>query len=261
MTAESLLQSGNIAAAMEELQNAVRNNPADSKLRVFLFQLFAICGEWKRAQTQLNMAGELDSNATHMVQAYTDVINCELHRQAVFEGKSQPLIFGQPEDWVAQLVQAQQAFARGDMEAYASFNAAALEKAEPSSGMIDEVPFEWLSDADQRFGPVFEAIFNGQYYWVPMANVRSLRMEQPTDLRDLVWQPAEMTLTNGGRQMVMMPSRYPRLEGASDGDLLARRTNWEQVGEDLLEGVGQRLLATDRDDYPFLQVRDIVFDE
>ena len=118
MTAETLLQDGDPQAAQEALQDQVRKQPADPKLRVFLFQLMAVNGQWKRAQSQLEIAGQLDSEAEPMVQAYRDVINCELHREAVFQGKSKPLIFGEPAEWVALLVEAQQAFARGEMDLF-----------------------------------------------------------------------------------------------------------------------------------------------
>jgi type VI secretion system protein ImpE len=261
MSAEALLQAGDPQAALQALQDQVRKNPTDAKLRIFLFQLFAVNGLWKRAQTQLELAGEMDAKSVFMVQAYKDVLNCELHREAVFKGKSKPLIFGEPEEWVAQLVEAQQAFARGEMELFSSLNAQAFEHAESRSGRINDETFEWLADADQRFGPVFEFMFNGQYYWVPMIRVRALRTEEPSDLRDLVWLPAEVTWTNGGKLMVMMPARYPGIEGLSGLGLMSRRTDWAEVTDEIYEGTGQRVLTTDKNDYSILQVRSIEFDE
>lgn len=261
MIAETLLQNGDPKAAQEALQEEVKKQPADSKLRVFLFQLMAVNGQWKRAQAQLEIAGQLDSEAEPMVMAYKDVINCELHREAVFEGKSKPLIFGEPEEWVAMLVEAQQAFARGEMDLFAELNGQAFEKAETRSGKINGDSFNWLADADQRFGPVFEFMFNGQYYWVPMSRVSKWHSEKPTDLRDLIWLPAEVTWTNGGKLMVMIPVRYPRIDDVSGSGLLARRTDWLAHTDDIVEGTGQRIFATDENDYSVLQVRSIEFDE
>ncbi len=260
MTAEILLHAGDPHAAQKALQEQVKKQPADAKLRVFLFQLMAVNGEWKRANNQLEIAGQLDSEAAPMVLAYRDVINCELHREAVFQGKSKPLIFGEPEEWVALLVEAQQAFSRGEFELFSKLNEQAFEKAESRSGKINGESFSWLADADQRFGPVFEFMFNGQYYWVPMSRVSKLHSEEPTDLRDLIWLPAEVTWSNGGKLMVMIPARYPRIEGVTGPGLLARRTDWVSHAEDILEGTGQRILATDQNDYSLLQVRSIEFD-
>jgi len=261
MTAETLLHAGDPQAALQALQEQVKKHPTDGKLRIFLFQLLAIIGQWKRAQVQLELTGQLDPEAEPMVQAYRDVINCELHREAVFQGKSKPLIFGEPEAWVASLVEAQQAFANGQLDLFSKLNAQAFENAESRSGKINDDSFTWLADADQRFGPVFEFFFNGQYYWVPMSRVRKLHTDKPTDLRDLTWLPAEVMWINGGKLMVMIPVRYPRIEGLSGPGLLARRTDWVSQTEDIVEGTGQRIFATDQQDYSLLQVRSIEFDE
>ncbi|MGB5486750.1 MAG: type VI secretion system accessory protein TagJ [Lysobacterales bacterium] len=261
MTAEGLLQQGKLNAALEALTGQVKANPADAANRVFLFQVLVVLGQWERAQTQLELAGQLDGSVAPMVEVYRDVINCELHRQAVFAGKSKPVIFGEPEEWLALLVEALELFSKGNITAFATLNAQAFEQADARSGKINGEPFAWLADADQRLGPVFEVIFNKHYYWVPMSRIRSLRTEEPADLRDLVWQPAEITLINGGEHIVMLPSRYPAIEGVSESDLLARSTGWESHGEEVYEGVGQRMFTTDQKDYPFLQVRSIEFDD
>jgi type VI secretion system protein ImpE len=60
--------------------------------------------------------------------------------------------------------------------------------------------------------------------------------------------------------MVMVPTRYPLISGVSNDDLLSRKTDWLDRGQDVLEGTGQRMLATDQSDYPLLQVRSIVLE-
>jgi len=257
MRAEELVQVGQIEEALAELQDRVRAKPADSSLRIFLFQLLAVLGQWKRAMTQLEVIHDLDKEAWPLVHAYREAINCERHREAVFQGKSKPLVFGEPQEWIALLIEAQQAFAQGAMDKFLTLNAEAFEQAPVTSGKINGEPFEWLADADQRFGPVLEVIFNSQYYWVPLHTIKALNAEDPTDLRDLVWLPAELTWTNGGKNMVMVPSRYPMIAGLENDYLLSRKTNWLDRGSEVFEGVGQRMLATDQADYPLLQVRSI----
>ena len=257
MSAEELVKAGKLEEALQELQQRVRSQPADATLRTFLFQLLCVLGQWKRALTQLDVVHDLDVETWPMVHAYKEAINCEMHRQAVFQGKSKPLVLGEPNKWMALLIGAQQALAQGDTKQFLSMNEQALEQAPASSGKINGEDFEWLADADLRFGPVLEVIFNSQYYWVPLNTIKSLRSEDPSDLRDLVWLPAEITWTNGGQNMVMMPARYPALSGLDHDSLLARKTEWQPVDENLAEGLGQRMLATDQADYPLLKIRTI----
>lgn len=257
MNAEDLVRAGDVDGALEDLQQRIRKKPEDAASRVFLFQLLAVLGQWKRSLTQLEVIRDLDKEAWPMVHAYREAINCELHREAVFQGKAKPLVLGKPQEWMALLIQAQQSLAQGDTAGFTSLNAKAFEQAPTTSGSLDGQPFEWLADADQRFGPVLEIIFNGQYYWAPLQTIQSLRAEEPTDLRDLVWQPAEVTWANGGQNMVMLPARYPLLAGVSNEHLLSRRTDWRDCGDGVYEGIGQKMLATSEAEYPLLQVRSI----
>ncbi|MFO7641676.1 MAG: type VI secretion system accessory protein TagJ, partial [Candidatus Competibacteraceae bacterium] len=137
----------------------------------------------------------------------------------------------------------------------------ALEQAPTTAGRVDEVAFAWLMDADPRLGPILEAVINGRYYWVPLHHIRRVEFEKPEDLRDLVWLPANFIWVNGGQTVGLIPVRYPGSEqSADDGIRMARKTDWQAVTDAIQLGLGQRLLATDADDYPLLDVRKIEFD-
>src|SRR4029077_12160491 len=88
--AEQSLRNGDPIAALKELQEEVRAKPADAKLRIFLFQLLAVTGQWERALNQLNVASGLDPAALVMEQMYGEAVRCELLRAQVFEGKKSP---------------------------------------------------------------------------------------------------------------------------------------------------------------------------
>jgi type VI secretion system protein ImpE len=128
-------------------------------------------------------------------------------------------------------------------------------------GRIDDQPFEWLADADTRLGPMLEAVVNGRYYWIPMHRLREIRLEKPVDLRDLVWTAAYLTWGNGGQSAALIPTRYPGSEGAEDSRLImARATEWLERPAGQYEGIGQRLLATDRGEYALMDIRTVALD-
>ena len=55
-----------------------------------------------------------------------------------------------------------------------------------------------------------------------------------------------------------IPTRYPKTEAASDDALrLARKTEWSELAEGFNIGLGQRILATDSEDYPLLECRTV----
>lgn len=256
MRAAEALKLGDLNAALEDLQTQVRSNPADAKLRVFLFQLLAVLGGWERALTQLNVAGELDAANLAMVNTYREALRCEALRAQIFAGVRAPLVFGEPARWTALLLEALRLAAGNQIKQSQELRAEAFEQAQATAGVIDGQTFDWIADADQRLGPILEAIINGRYYWVPFQHIRTLVLEEPTDLRDLVWTPAHITWENEGETVALIPTRYPRSESSDDTQIqMARRTDWIECGPGLFAGLGQKMLATDTAEYPLLETR------
>jgi type VI secretion system protein ImpE len=257
MTAEDSLREGNLDESLRQLQMQVRNDPSKASHRVFLFQLLAVLGSWDRALTQLNVAGELDAAALPMVQTYRAALQCEVLREAVFGGKRAPLIFGEPAEWLALLIQALGLDASGDAAAATAARERALSDAPATAGSVNGEPFEWIADADSRLGPTLEVVLNGHYYWVPFFRIKRIEIEQPSDLRDRVWTPAIFTWANDGQAVGLIPTRYAGTLAEKDNALwLARLTQWIGDGESA-RPVGQRMLATDANDYALLDVRTI----
>ncbi|WP_295446369.1 type VI secretion system accessory protein TagJ [uncultured Thiodictyon sp.] len=261
MLAEDRWREGDPEESLRQLQEQVRKEPAKASLRVFLFQLLALLGQWERALNQLTVAGELDAGNLAMVQTYREALRCEGLRTEIFAGKRSPLVFGQPDEWFALLLEAQRLVAQGAGEQARAIRERALEAAPTTPGTLDGTRFEWIMDGDNRLGPVLEAIVNGRYYWIPFNRIGSMQLEEPQDLRDLVWMPAHFTWANGGESVGLIPTRYPGSEAAADIELRrSRRTEWlEQAGETYI-GLGQRMFFTDTGEYPLMDIRRIDFD-
>ncbi len=260
MTAKEHLAAGDLDGALAALQAEIRAHPEDSKLRIFLFQLHSVLGNWPKAANQLEVITGLDPDTDLIAKIFPPVINCESLRRGVFEGKITPLIFGEPLEWMGLLVKAAQHVARGEYSAAAELRAKAFDDAPATAGDVDGQKFSWIADADSRLGPMLELFLEGKYYWVPFCRIRRIAIPAPTDLRDLVWAPAQFMWTNGGEASGHIPVRYPGTELSKDGALrLARKTEWREEANETFIGSGQRLLATDEAEYPMLQCRLITF--
>lgn len=258
---EQALKAGTPEAALALLQADVRAQPGKAELRVALFQLLCVLGRWDKALSQLDVAGQLDAGALAMVQTYREAIACERLRGEVFAGRRVPMIFGEPDPWLAMLVEALLQDGRGEFALAASLRAQAFDAAPANAGQMDGRTFDWLADADGRLGPVLEAIVNGRYYWVPFAHLSAVSIEAPADLRDLVWAPAQLSFTNGGEVVALLPNRYPDLPADADGALLmARRTEWLSGAGDSYRGLGQRILVTPEAETALLEIRELRFD-
>lgn len=265
MTPEELLKQGRLGDCLKALENAVRKEPANAKLRVFLFQILAVLGDWDRAGNQLGVAAELDQMNLLMLQVCQPAILCERLRAEIFSGKRSPLILGEPEPWMGMLVQAAMLTCSGKLAAGEEMRQQAFELAPAVAGEVDVGPkhdavttqaIEWMADADPLLGPMLEAIVDGKYYWVPWQRISLLRLEPPEDLRDAVWLPGQVVWATGAQQVVLIPARYFGSESPARDDAirLGRRTEFVDRGG--WEGpVGQRLLATDAGEFSLLDVR------
>ena len=260
-TPESFLADGRVTDALAAVQQQVRQRPEDAKLRVLLFQLLAVSGQWTRAGQQLELCGELDASALAMVATCRAALQAELLREAVFEGRATPVVLGTPAEWVASLVEALRLRGQGQAAAAHALRERAFLNAPASTGRIDGTSFQWIADGDSRLGPVLEAVVNGRYAWVPYVALKRVVIEAPHDLRDLVWSVAHLEFVNGGETPALLFTRYPRSAAWDDERVwLARRTEWLPLVEPHYEGVGQRMFTTDVADHPMLDVREIDFD-
>lgn len=247
MLAERYVREGQLALALEALQDDVRRSPSEPKLRVFLFQLLVVLGQWERALKQLQVAATLDPEAIPMAQTYRELIRCEVLRTEVFLGKRTPLVVGEPEPWLALLIQALHDTGLEQHAQAEARRAEAFALAPASTGVIAGEAFDWIADADSRLGPVLEVVLRGRYHWVPFSRLEKLEVERPTDLRDLVWLPATLHFRTGDASDCFIPARYPASHQSTDDAIrMARKTEWLEVGKETVIGLGQRMFVTDR---------------
>lgn len=256
--AEEFFRGGDLQGCLQSLQDTIRKNPADAKLRIFLAQVLMVQGDWDRALNQLKVIGEMEASALPMVHAYGSAIHCERLRAEVFAGTRRPLLFGEPVPWIALQMQSVSLLGAGRESEAAELRAQAFELAPATGGTINGQAFQWIADADSRLGPVLEVLLNEAYYWIPFERIASVTVEPPSDARDLVWLPAEFRWTNGGEAMGLIPVRYPGSEKSDDPAIrLARKTEWREAGPEAFVGLGQRILTTDGPEIGLLELREL----
>jgi type VI secretion system protein ImpE len=258
MNSAEFVLAGQLEEGLSALQAEIRKKPEDLKLRVFLFQLNCVLGRFDKALTQLQVVAGLNAESMLLAQIFRPIIACEMLRKEVFAGKRTPVIFGEPAEWLGLLVQANNLAAQSEFKAAAELRERAFEAAPTSEGTINGEPFQWIADADSRLGPVLEVVMEGKYFWIPFCRIHKIETDKPEDLRDLVWLRARFTWSNGGTALGHIPTRYPGTEELNDGPMrLARKTEWQQRDGETFLGLGQRVLATDGNEYPLLECRAI----
>ena len=259
MDAQELLRSGDLAGARAMLAEELRRTPGDSRARQFFWQLIAVAGEWDKAATQLRALAAADPKAMMMANVFGQALDAMKTREAVFAGKERPVSLVGSEPWVEGLLDALHATATVAPDA-AVRGEAALAEAPATPGSLNGERFEWIADADTRFGPMLEVIVGDAYGFIPFAAMTRLRAKEPEDLRDFVFHAVDIELRSGQSSLAMVPVVYPGTHKQGQPLFnLARGTEWIDLGGGEV-GIGQRLLTTDSTEIEFLALRDLRLD-
>lgn len=241
---------------LASVQASVRKAPNEARLRGELWQVYAVMGDWGRARTQLDVLARLDPSFALDVQGCKLLIAAEEQRERVLRGLDAPPFVGEPPSWAGMQISGLRMLAAGETKAATEAFTRALEIAESRPGEWNGERFEWICDGDVRMGPCLEVVTKGRYFWIELRLLERLTCEQPKTFTDVIWQPARMQLANSAEFDVYLPARYPF--GREEAHLRAARTDWNELGEGMFIGAGQKCMQTDVGSHALLDLRSLV---
>jgi type VI secretion system protein ImpE len=231
MNAQELYRAGKLAGAIEAAGGQLRDDPANVRLRTFLFELLCFAGEYDRAEKQLGVLGQGGQDKELGALLYHGCLAAERARLERFE--------------------------KGEMGMHAEPLAVA--------GTLNGTRFESLEDADPRISGRLELFAAGSYMWLPLEHVASIEVSPPKRLRDLVWAPAKVATGPGFRGMELGEVLLPALAVGSfkhpdEAVRLGRMTVWEQE-EGRAVPYGQKMFLVDGEEFPLLEIRTLTIDQ
>src|ERR1044072_8573742 len=259
--ANDLLRAGELKAAIEEVTREVKNNPTHSNSRTFLFELLSFAGEFDRAEKQLEAIGHQDVKTEMGSMVYRNNLKAERERLHLFKQGVQPAFLTEPPEYVDWQLSAINNFRLGNLQEARTFLARA-EQARPAfKGTADGQPFEDFRDFNDFVAPVFELIVKNQYVWLPIEHVRSIEIQPPKNLRDLLWTPVTVESIDGTVGEVYIHALYcGSSEHTNEMVKLGRMTDWQEVEEGFYTGSGLRAFLIDDEDKALFDLKFIEFD-
>lgn len=234
MNPDELIRAGRLSEAIQALIAEVRDHPADSRRRTFLFELLCFAGQYDRAEKHLSVLSQANQDAELGGLLYRSALSAERKRQAFFETRQ--------------------------------YSGSGASQQSPRPGTLNGRPFRSIEDLDPRIGPRLEIFVAGEYVWLPFEHIGSIRMEAPKFLRDTLWATA--TVQTGpsfkGQEFgqVLIPALSPfSWQHERDEVKLGRTTDWKQQGEELIPFGQKLLLLDDEEAIPILEIRELEFIE
>jgi type VI secretion system protein ImpE len=227
--ARELFQAGKLDAAIEALGAEVRDNPTDTQRRTFLFELLCFAGQYGRAEKHLDVLAQAGPQAGMGALLYRSAMHADRTRQEMFQAANYP---------------------RAPLSGRAV------------RGTINGKPFESITDADPRIGARLEVFAAGQYTWIPLEAVATVRRSAPGRGRDLLWAPAVVRTSDSFKGVdlgeVLLPVMTPLASADSDDAVrLGRVTEWRELADGTEVPVGQKMLLVDGEEFPILEVREL----
>jgi type VI secretion system protein ImpE len=228
LSSQDLYRAGKLEEAIQALGAEVRDNPLDARSRTFLFELLCFTGEYDRAEKQLEVLASGGPDADLGAWLYRSALHAERIRQEMFRTDSYPQGGAPPE---------------------------------AVSGTLNGEPFQELRDADPRIGARLEVFAAGQYTWIPLECIASIRMEPPQKLRDTLWAPARVQAAAHfkGAELgeVLLPVVAPLSWQDPDPQVrLGRVTEWVDLdGREV--PIGHKLLLVNGEEVPILAIREL----
>jgi type VI secretion system protein ImpE len=224
---EALFREGKLDEAVEALGKELQRDPTDLRKRTFLFELLCFSGKYDRAEKHLDVVSTASEESAMGALLYRSALHAERIRQEMFRTGAYP-----------------QRSVRG------------------VSGTLNGQPFDSLTDADPRIGARLEVFAAGEYQWLPLEHVASVRLDPPKRLRDLLWAPAILRTGPAFKGVelgeVLLPVLAPgSSEHADDAVRLGRMTEWVAADGGHEVPVGQKLLLVDGEEFPILELREL----
>jgi type VI secretion system protein ImpE len=226
MNPQQLYKEGKLDAAIEAAGAQLREDPANTRLRTFFFELLCFAGDYDRAEKHLKILAEGGQEKEVGALLYYGAMHAERTRADMFKSGALPLAGG---------------------------------SAVSPAGTLNGVAFEEIEDADPRIGPKLELFAAGEYMWLPFQHIRSIHMEPPKKLRDLLWVPAKIRTGPECKDFelgeVLLPVLAPQTTTYPDDQVrLGRLTVWGEVNGASVP-FGQKLLLVDGEEVPLLEIR------
>lgn len=260
MDSRELIKAGKLSDARKQLVEEVKSSPADMGRRTMLFQAHSFCGEWEKAERQLDVIGAQDESREIGVGAYKSLIHAEKERIEVFRDGRRPSFMPEAPPYIEKYYAACRELADKKIEGAKELFNQIFDQVPVISGTVNGKSFTGFNDTSIYSLLFLEAIAHERYVCVPFESIRELIIQPPMTLFDLIWISANITTWEGLTLNCFLPVLYfDSFKHGDDRVKLGRMTDWTPLGGPFSRGVGQRVFQVGEEDVPLLEIREVIF--
>ena len=239
---QAFIKQGELISATERAIALLREDPANADVRAIYIELLCIQGALEKADQQLDMMVRQHPDFLVGAVNLRQLIRAASARQDFYQGGMTATLFAEPDLMFETLLALRLALTEQDIES-AVQSAAKLETLRSSTWQfeINGDTVSELRDLDDSLGGYLELFgTDGKYYLAKFSEIDSLQLKKPESLLDTVWRRAEIVIKDGPQGEVFVPMTY--IDSIKVSERLGKDTDWKQLDEQLVTGVGQKML-------------------
>lgn len=265
MSVQAQLDAANLAEAIAIATADVKREPTRPELRIVLSELMCFEGNLERAASLLEAAAKLYQKPAPGLALSRQLVAGETARQRWFRDGIAPTAPQTPAQALTDSLQVIHEFRAGRTTEAARL-VAELSERSPLEASVTLATKETQSGAGFRdlndlTANVAELItIAGQYVWRSWSEFRQLKFEPVKTLRDLIWRPVQYTLSAGAAGQAFIPCLYAGTSAAGEDAIrLGQATDWKELGDGLMSGLGQRMFLVGDSTVSLLEMEEIQF--
>ncbi len=262
MDPKELIRAGKLTDARQQLINSVKRYPGDSGLRVLLFQVLSLLGDWEKAQRHIDIIAAQDVKAEAGIMPYKNLLQGERVRQEVYHLERRPEFLPKAPAYAERYFLGLEQLKNNEFES-AEEIFELLEGDRPSpAGRLNDRSFVDIRETDSFLSYFLEAFVHERYVWIPFESIREMILPTPESLFDLIWIPAQITAWSGLTLNCFLPVVYPESPFHEDDRIkMGRMTDWRPLGGPFYKGLGQHVFQIGDEDVPLLEIRELMLNQ
>ena len=247
-TAWQTLQQGDFSGALNLSKHEIKASPKDIEKRFLLAQLFIMSERPDEAIAALDVEEPADQRDAYGLRYHLGLLRAEQKRLAwLTRGEGSPAFAMPPPEWVEDYLKAHQLACAGDHTGALKLMQQTHPRITGAPGRLNGEVVHGIREGDDGLGPFLEVLSPDVYLLVPFSQIGSMVFSPPTSHPELLWRPVNLTLANGSRPPLRVPTLYAGLP-TDDEHRLGQKTSYPAELPGLKRGVGQKRLQYNHPD-------------
>jgi type VI secretion system protein ImpE len=248
-----LFHEARLTEALAAQREIVRDQPDNVAERLLLCDLLVFAGEFDTIRRHLDQLADAPTSVQDYVTEWRALLSADVSRHS----NAPPSFIFPPPRHAEGRLEALRMLQQGQDEEMLDRLDEADENSASLEGYVDGRPFEGWRDSDDLLGPVLEVFASGQYAWIPLEQIRKLRLDNIETLRDQLYRPATVWLADAKARELFIPSLYVGTrEHPEEGIRTGAGIDWtEQSG--LMRGLGGRTFLFGEEEIGLMEFKQV----